>query len=615
MTADSRSAFGLPRSLRARTWLSATVALAAAVATIWITADADFLAHPGWLAAQKADFILGPVLIGLYWLRARPRSRFGWLLIAFGFLCAGYVTQSLTTPWLFGTGLLWESFIYLGTLVLILTFPTGRLDGVAAKLVAVAGAAAAAFNIALVVMLPETNAGGAISGCRQLCPRNGVAFAPDPARALDLLKPFQIVVICVAAATAAFLIWRIATGTPPQRRALAIGTSVALLFTALQITFLSLSVFDVNAPELMKVIQWAFTAARALVWYGFLFALVAAQLFAGRALQQLVRGSLQRPSRRELEAMLRQPLGDPTFQLRLWDPRRSAWAGGLEHGARDTVTVIERAGSPAVALIHDAQLDDDPELLQAAGAVALLAAENAELDDVWKEAFEDVERSRERVARAVYDERRRVAINLHDGVQQRLGALRLRLAMTAELVPEEPLRNRLESIGNGVDDTLEEVREVAHGLYPHLLIEQGLVPALEHALLPIAIRHNEILRHPPELESAVYYCCLEAVQNARKHGGPNVQVSVSLREDAGSLSFEVTDDGPGFDRSTGHPGLGLQSLKDRLGGVGGRLAITGEPGRGTVVAGTVPLRPARGAGLQARQSLGRSPSFGPEERL
>jgi len=148
-----------------------------------------------------------------------------------------------------------------------------------------------------------------------------------------------------------------------------------------------------------------------------------------------------------------------------------------------------------------------------------------------------------------------------------------------------------------VDDAIEEVREVAHGLYPHLLIEQGLVPALEHAVLPIEIRHNEVSRHPAELELAVYYCCLEAVQNAMKHGGPEVGVSVSLQENEGSLSFEVADDGPGFDPSAANAGLGLQSLRDRLGGVGGQVTIASEPGRGTVVAGAVPLS-GRGAGLR-----------------
>jgi signal transduction histidine kinase len=586
---DRRSAVALPGPIRARRLSVAVVATAAAVTAVWVTLNAGFLAYPGWLAAQKADLILGPVLVGLYWLRVRPASRFGWLLIAYGAICAGYITQSSSNPGLFGTGLIWESFIYLGNLILILTFPTGRLDGAAAKLVLSAGVGAAALNVWLIVMLPQTGAGGAISSCRELCPKNGLAFAPDVGRAIDLLKPFQIVVIGVSIATAGLLIWRIATGTPPQRRALAIGTSVALLFLTLQIAFLSLSVFDANVPDLQRALQWAFTGARAAVWYGFLFALIAAQLFAGRALQRLVRRSLRRPSRRELETLLREPLGDPGFELRFWDAKAGGWGDPVQPGPKRAVTVVERAGGPAVALIHDAQLEDDPELLQAAGAVALLAAENAELDAAWNDALDDLQRSRERVSHAVNDERRRVAVDLHDGVQQLLGAIRLRLALSAELVAEAAARSRLDVIGDQVEDAIDEVREVAQGLYPHLLLEQGLVGALEHAVSPLHVRHNEIGRHPAELELAVYYCCLEAVRNATKHGGPGVAVTVSVHEEADSLSFEVADDGPGFDPSAQHEGMGLQNLDDRLCGVGGRLAVTSAPGRGTVVSGSIPL--------------------------
>jgi signal transduction histidine kinase len=587
---------GVTEHLRAVRWntevriILTLVALILAGAAVWSTLRADFLAYPGWLAAQKADFILGPVLIGLYWLRVRPASRFGWLLLAFGLLCAGYITQSSSNPWLFGTGLVWESFIYLGTLILILTFPTGRLQGVAAVLIFAGGVVVAALNVWLIVMLPQTGAGGAISSCRAVCPENALAFAANPGRALDLVRPFQIAVIAVALATAGLLIWRIATGTPPQRRALAIGTSVALLFTAFQITFLSLSVFEANAPDLQKAIQWGFTGARAMVWYGFLFALIAAQLFAGRVLRRLVGRSLHRPSRSELEAMLRDPLGDPGFQLRFWNSKTADWDAAVEPGPRDTVTVVERDGRPAVALIHDAQLDDDPELLQAAGAVALLAAENAELDAAWHDALADVQRSRERIAQAVDDERRRVAENLHDGLQQRLAAIRLRLATTAAAATDVDARDRLDVIGERVDDAIQEVRDVSHGLYPHVLRERGLIAALEQAVSPVPVRHNGVGRHPPELESAVYYSCLEAFQNAIKHGGPGANIRVNLQEDSRVLSFEVADDGRGFDTSASHDGMGLHSLKDRLGAVGGALAVRSAPGSGTVVSGSVPLR-------------------------
>jgi signal transduction histidine kinase len=565
------------------------VAVAAAAAAVWVTLRADFLAYPGWLAVQKADLIAGPVLVGLYWLRVRPASRFGWLLIAFGFLCVGYIAQSARDPTLFGIGLAWESAIYLGTLILILTFPAGRLEGPAAKLIVLAGGAVAALNIWLIAMLPQTGAGGAISSCREICPKNGLAFAPNVERALDLLKPFQYAVIAVAAATAGLLIWRIVTGTRPQRRALVIGTSIALLFLGMQITYLSLSVVEADAPEFQKAMQWGFTAARAAVWYGFLFALIAAQLFAGRTLNRLVRQSLRRPSRGDLETMLRSPLGDPTFELRFWNPKAEAWDGSTPPAGSRRVTVVDREGKPAVALVHDRQLADDPELLQAAGAVALLAEENAELDGAWKDALDQLERSRKRIGSVVDTERHRVAVNLHDGVQQRLGAIRLRLAMSAETANDVDLRRGLETVGDSVDEVIEEVREVAQDLYPHLLIEQGLVSALESAVSPLQVHHADIARHRAEIELVVYYACLEAVRNATKHAGEDATITIDLRETDNVLTFRVADDGKGFDVATARSGIGLDSLRERVESVGGRLSIDSAPGRGTVVVGSVPI--------------------------
>ena len=150
--------------------------------------------------------------------------------------------------------------------------------------------------------------------------------------AIELSDIGRAAIIVVALATGGLLIWRIVRGTPPQRRALAIGTSVALVFTAAQITFQYLNLVGSDATGLLRVIQWTQVAARSLIWYGFLFALIAAQLFAGRALHRMVRHSLRRPSRSELEAMLREPLGDPELRLVFQDPRTGAWDDALEPG-------------------------------------------------------------------------------------------------------------------------------------------------------------------------------------------------------------------------------------------------------------------------------------------
>jgi signal transduction histidine kinase len=585
--------------------VAVTAVLAAALA-VWATLSAGFLAYPGWLAAQKADAILGPVFVGLYWVRRRPESRFGPLLIAYGFVVVVYIAQSSSDGVLFGFGVMWEMAIYLGTLLLILTFPTGRLDGAPARLTLLAGTLFVAVpGVVAPLLTRDIGPNGSISGCRALCPANDLAIASRPDLALDVLRFAHYGIIAVALATVVLLIWRLATGTPPRRRALAIGTPVALVFTFAQIAF---QIASLRAPGLVahhSVSQWAVAGARSLIWYGFLFALIAAQLFAGRTLHRLVRESLRRPSPRELEALLQEPLGDPGLRLVFPDARTGAWPAGANGRpqrppAGYDVTLVERDGRPAVAIVHDPQLDDDPELLRAAGAVALLAAENAQLDIAWQSALLDLRESRARIVVAGDDERRKLERNLHDGVQQRLVAIRINVGLTGEPAGElagddSAVGGRLEEIGTSLEQAIDELREVAHGLYPPVLTDLGIVAALGAlrrdggALL--TVHGAGVGRHPPDLESAIYYCCLEAVQNATKHGGAGARIAVVLREDRRQLRFEVSDDGPGFDSAAAHLGTGLQNMRDRLGALDGRLSIVSAPGRGTVVAGSVPLRP------------------------
>jgi signal transduction histidine kinase len=605
---DQSRGSGRRGRLGAPSWqlLVAGTAVCAAVATVWVTATADFLAHPGWLAVQKADFILGPVFIGLYWVRRRPDSRFGPILIAFGFVGALYVLQSASNPWLFGAGLLWENVVGLAAYVLILTFPTGRLEGLASKLILLAAVFGAVLpSIVILLLLPQVGAGGSISGCHALCPTNALAITSQASLALDLWAVFRYVVIAVAFATAGLLVWRLATGTPPYRRAMAIGAPIALLFLSLQVTFHLLALVAPDALTARNVVAWAFAGARAAIWYGFLAALIAAQLFAARALQRLVRESLRRPSQHDLEAMLRESLGDHRLRLAFWDRELGIWTGSngeellpphAESGV--DITTVEHGGSQAVAIVHDSQLNDDPELLQTAGAVALLSAENAELDRAWNEALDELRESRARIVRAADSERHKLERNLHDGVQQRLFSIAVNLGLAGELTGEPTVRTNLVEIQQSVTDALEELREISHGIYPPVLSDYGLGRAVER-ITPsaggsIVVRAAGIGRHPPEVESAVYYCCLEAIQNATKHGGPATRITVILEERAAELTFRISDDGPGFDTSKVHPGAGLENMRERLGALDGSFAIVASPGRGTTVSGSVPLRSRHG---------------------
>src|SRR4051794_21556127 len=162
-------------------------AVVASVAALWVTLSADFLTYPDWLAVQKADFVLGPVLAGLYWYRRRPRSRFGPMLIGFGAIGALYILQSASNSWLFSAGLLAETVVGLATRVLILAFPTGRLDRPAKAILAISVIVSSLPAVVTQLVSPQTGAGASISGCRQACPRNEFALTSNPGLAADAL--------------------------------------------------------------------------------------------------------------------------------------------------------------------------------------------------------------------------------------------------------------------------------------------------------------------------------------------------------------------------------------------------------------------------------------------
>jgi signal transduction histidine kinase len=259
------------------------------------------------------------------------------------------------------------------------------------------------------------------------------------------------------------------------------------------------------------------------------------------------------------------------------------------------LTEVERDGRPAVAIVHDSQLSEDPELLQAAGAVALLALENAELDTAWKESLGELADSRARLVSAGNRERRKLERDLHDGAQQRLVAASIDLSLAGELADgNSDLHDRVSAATAEVGEALAELRQVAHGIYPPALARWGL----DRALAPLAARYpgsrvrvtsTTAARFPPEVEAAVYYCCLEAVQNAVKHAGRDAHVWIRLYTDADRLHLEVRDDGSGFEVSAAYEGIGLQNMRDRLGAVRGSVEISSYPGEGTVVAATASL--------------------------
>ena len=233
---------------------------------------------------------------------------------------------------------------------------------------------------------------------------------------------------------------------------------------------------------------------------------------------------------------------------------------------------------------------------------AELAAHNAQLGSALDASVAQLRRqaaelhaSRTRIVTAADSERRRIERNLHDGAQQRLAALAIKLSLASELAERDAgqVRDLLAELRADVRETADELRCLAHGIYPPLLAEKGLDPALSAAArrstLPIAVQAGPLGRYPAEIEATVYFCCLEAIQNACKHAGNEATLDLRLREEDGVLTFEVTDNGAGFEASGRGLGAGFVNMEDRLRALRGAMRVESAPGRGTRVTGTLPV--------------------------
>jgi signal transduction histidine kinase len=293
----------------------------------------------------------------------------------------------------------------------------------------------------------------------------------------------------------------------------------------------------------------------------------------------------------------------------------SAWASvwlpalldGREH-AQLRVAPISHGGELLGLIVAerpdraDAFTEEDDRVLTELAREAGLAFHNSRLDsalqttlDALRQQAEELRESRARVVASGDAERRRVERNLHDGAQQHLVALAINLRLTRDIVAEDPdgATEMLGQLAEDVQATIKELRELAHGIYPPLLADNGLGDALSAAASrsPLKVRvdvADGVGRYPAEVEAAIYFSCTEALQNAAKHAG-DATVDLRLWTESGGLLFSVADDGPGFDAATARGGHGYINMADRLGAIGGTVRWDSRPGHGATISGSVPL--------------------------
>lgn len=272
-------------------------------------------------------------------------------------------------------------------------------------------------------------------------------------------------------------------------------------------------------------------------------------------------------------------------------------------GASRTVAVFHQDatfGALSVSKPANEQLTPTEEkLLADLGHQAGLVLRNLRLTAELVQRLEELKASRQRLLTAQDEARRRLERNLHDGAQQHLVALKVHLTLAEDIADElgeaaEPLLQMLGQLKTQAGEALEELRDLARGIYPPLLAAEGLPAALasqaRKAPLPVKVQAEGVGRYSQEIEAAVYFCCLEGIQNVIKYAG-SCSVDVRLVGGDGTLEFNISDDGCGFDPATAGRGAGSQNMADRVEALEGHLQVASAPGHGTTVTGRIPASP------------------------
>jgi signal transduction histidine kinase len=273
--------------------------------------------------------------------------------------------------------------------------------------------------------------------------------------------------------------------------------------------------------------------------------------------------------------------------------------GTLPEMPRDTVVAVSHSGELLGALAVNKKRGEslntvEQKLVTDLAGQAGLVLKNVGLNRELLARLDDLRASRQRLVTAQDEERRRIERDLHDGAQQHLVALKLKLGLAETVAqPDTKVRALIGQLKQDADDAIDTLRELARGIYPPLLASDGLEAALRAQIrriaVPVELHLDDVPRQPREVEGAIYFCCLEALQNVTKYAQAT-RIRLRLWTEDATLVFRAQDDGKGFDPATVVRGSGLQSMRDRVEALGGSLEVTSEPGQGTTIQGRVPLR-------------------------
>ena len=573
----------------------ARLALALAAVLLGVVAyrvQVDDLFSPSDRALAIVAVAWAFVVAGLIAWSRRPANRLGALMLAAGFALLLRQLRYDHDAFLFTFFFLIGDLSYALVGHSILAYPSGRVkDRAERALVKVGYVAVLVFPLTVLLFYDAS--------------RPLLFFDPTPRESLlliagdpDVVETLQETFVFVfygvlASLLIALIVRRLIRATPRQRRILAplmIGGVAVALRAVFEVVFTF-----VDRPFAYDYLFWWQIAAFIALPIALLAGLLQARL-ARAGLGDLIL-ALERTPPNAIRDALASSLGDSTLEVALWLPERREFvdADGKpvelpSDDDRQVVTRLEHEGEPLAALVHDASLREDPELLAAAGAAARLALENARLQADLRSQLASVRESRVRIVSATDEERRRIERDLHDGAQQRLVALalQLRTAQRGFQSSDPEVDQLLTATVGELQAAVDELRELARGVHPAILTEEGLAAALESLTsrmpLPIALDTTGG-RLPPQVEATAYFVVCEALANVVKHAHAS-KASVTARHSDGRLVIEVEDDGIGGAGLDG--GSGLRGLIDRVEALGGELRVESPGGSGTRVVGVIP---------------------------
>jgi signal transduction histidine kinase len=546
-----------------------------------------------------------PMVVGLIASAVHHDDRFARLLVAAGavFSLTALSQSSNGTVYSVGRVAVWLAVPVM--LHLMLAFPSGRLAARADRgLMAAVWALVGALYLPTALLAAHFPEPSPWARCNVDCPANAFALADLPAGVLDdVIRPARELLTVLAVFAAAMLLGRrMRRSGPMLRRATAPVLAVALVQVGAFVAY-QWSRRTGSVPPTIDALGWLWLLTLPAIAVSFAAGLVGRRLYAATALQQLTLRLRAPATAGELRGRLAESLEDPSLRVVYWldgDPGRwvdeSGWpTRAPEREPGGTVTEVRGDGRRIAAVIHDPELVPDTAFIRAAAAYGLVVLENTRLIGELRSSLRRLSESESRSASAAQGERERIERDLHDGAQQRLVALRINLALLAERLEQDgPGRAaEVEELAGQVDKTIDEVRSLAHHPYPDLLAREGLAAALRSAAaqapLPTSVEVDGIGRFEPDVETTVYFACLEAMQNAVKHGRGATRIVVVLMNGGKRLRFEVRDDGAGFPDNLPAHGAGIANITDRVTAVGGRLTIATRPGLGTRVIGTIPI--------------------------